>query len=82
MKHIGSIGNSLRAMSLVLAIALAGLCPAQAQSSSNNNLTPPHYLVVDLGTLGGSFSLAYSINDKGQISGTSTLTGDTAQHAF
>lgn len=79
MKYVESIGYWLRALSVALAIACGGLLPAQAQTFSP---TPPRYLVVDLGTLGGSFSLAYSINDKGQISGTSTLAGDTAQHAF
>jgi probable HAF family extracellular repeat protein len=38
--------------------------------------------VKDLGTLGGSFSLAYGIDDKGQISGFSTLSGDQVVHAF
>lgn len=42
----------------------------------------PHYTVKDLGTLGGSFSLAYGIDDRGQISGFSTLSGDQAEHAF
>src|SRR5271166_1945444 len=43
---------------------------------------PPHYAVVDLGTLGGTFSLAYGINDRGQIDGFSTIPGDSATHAF
>ena len=43
---------------------------------------PAHYTIIDLGTLGGSFSLAYGINDNGQIDGFSTLPGDTVQHSF
>jgi len=35
----------------------------------------------DLGTLGGSGSIATSINDIGQIVGMSYLAGDTVQHA-
>ncbi len=43
---------------------------------------PPHYAVVDLGTLGGTFGLAFGINDKGQVDGVANLPGDNAQHAF
>src|SRR5215469_1716556 len=40
------------------------------------------YYVIDLGTLGGSASASLSINDRGQVVGGSTTTGDTALHAF
>jgi len=43
---------------------------------------PPRYAVVDLGTLGGTFGLAFGINDKGQAGGFANLSGDKAQHAF
>ena len=41
-----------------------------------------HYTVKDLGTLGGTFSFAGGINNRGDIEGFSTLPGDTAVHAF
>lgn len=83
MKHIGSFENSFRAVCVALAFALlVGTCPAQGQSSGPNTPTPPRFRIIDLGTLGGTFSLAYSINDRGQISGTSTLAGDAVQHSF
>jgi probable HAF family extracellular repeat protein len=40
------------------------------------------YTVTDLGTLGGTFSVALTINNQGSIDGYSTLPGDTAVHAF
>jgi probable HAF family extracellular repeat protein len=47
-------------------------------------LTAQHtrYTVTDLGTLGGTFSLAGGLNNKGLVEGFSTLAGDTAVHAF
>jgi len=47
-------------------------------------LTAQHtvYTVTDLGTLGGTFSLAGGINNSGSVEGYSTLPGDTALHAF
>jgi len=38
--------------------------------------------VVDLGTLGGTNSIAYGINASGQVVGQADLAGDTMTHAF
>ena len=40
------------------------------------------YSVTDLGTLGGIFSQAFTINNNGSVVGFATLPGDTAAHAF
>jgi probable HAF family extracellular repeat protein len=42
----------------------------------------PQYVVYDLGTLGAGNSEAFSINDSGQITGSSNHTGGPDRHAF
>lgn len=59
-------------LGLALVVSAAPVWAQQAQ----------HYYVTDLGTLGGSFSLAYAINNKGQVDGFSTLPGDAVVHSF
>jgi probable HAF family extracellular repeat protein len=60
-------------------LALSTPCLAQ---KPNHKL--PHYTVVDLGTLGGTFSGAEddAPNQSGQVDGYSTLLGDNVTHAF
>jgi probable HAF family extracellular repeat protein len=43
---------------------------------------PTRYTIIDLGTLGGTFSQAFGINNKGSVVGLATLPGDTTAHAF
>ena len=38
--------------------------------------------MVDLGSLGGVFATSSGLNDRGQVVGFSTLTGDLTNHAF
>jgi probable HAF family extracellular repeat protein len=67
--------SRIKRLSLVL-VVFAG--PALAQQKS----APPRYTITPLGTLGGSFSLAYGINNNGEIDGFSTLPGDAVVHSF
>jgi probable HAF family extracellular repeat protein len=53
----------------------SGSGPSHAFIYTNGTLT-------DLGTLGGSSSNAYSLNDSGQVAGTSAVSGDFPSHAF
>jgi probable HAF family extracellular repeat protein len=85
MKSNKSVFNTLQSSALGLALLLppAGAIWAQTGSdNAQNNAPVAHYTVIDLGTLGGSFSLAYGINDDVQIDGFSTLPGDAVQHSF
>ena len=67
---------SISTVSLLVAlVAPAGLA-AQEQ-----NPVPVHYTVTDLGTLGGTFSLAYGINHVDVVDGVATVA-DGNQHAF
>jgi probable HAF family extracellular repeat protein len=38
--------------------------------------------VIDLGTLGGTYSVAYTLNEAGQVIGDSTTEGDRETHGF
>jgi probable HAF family extracellular repeat protein len=71
------------ALSLLTALAMPARVLAQAEKAQP--AAPPHYKVIDLGTLGGAYSYAYGINNHGVASGgaaTSTQTGGTFQTAF
>jgi probable HAF family extracellular repeat protein len=38
--------------------------------------------MIDLGTLGGSFSVATAVNNRGEVVGYSAVPGDASYHAF
>ncbi len=65
------------AITLLAVLALPTPCLAQEHKHKL-----PYYTVVDLGTLGGTFSLAGGMNNRGAVVGESTLSGDTALHGF
>ena len=56
---------------------------AIAQEQGPKQSGPPvRYTLTDLGTLGGTFSQAFGMNDKGWVVGFSTTEGDVGLHAF
>jgi probable HAF family extracellular repeat protein len=69
------------AATTLFAAALGVRLAAQEQPQEKDKLS--RYRVTDLGTLGGSFSVATDINNKGFVAGTSSaLSNIFALHAF
>ena len=66
----------LTAMTLFAALAAPVRLAAQGQRQDS-----PRYTVTDLGTLGGSYSLAGGLSNSGWVEGYSAVPGDTAEHA-
>jgi probable HAF family extracellular repeat protein len=66
---------------IMLVITLTGFATrVEAQTVS---WPPPHYAVINLGTLGGSGSNGYGgVTNNGWVSGDSFLSGDATEHAF
>jgi len=74
------IAISISAAGLLAALVAPVCLPAQEQSGTREQ-KPAHYRVIDLGTLGGTSSLGFGINNAGLVDGVSTVS-DGNQHAF
>jgi probable HAF family extracellular repeat protein len=66
---------------VVIACIFASVLTVAASAAATAS-HPRSYSITDLGTLGGSFSAASAINNRGQIVGSSSLSVDTVFHAF
>jgi probable HAF family extracellular repeat protein len=53
-----------------------------SSSVPNGGGVTHRFFITDLGTLGGTESFAYAINDLGQVVGLSSTAGDVAEHSF
>ena len=67
----------IRRSSLSLLAALLMSAATVAQTPS-----PSKYTILDLGTLGGTYSHGLAINTAGQVTGNASLPGDSSIHAF
>ena len=82
---LGSAGGSAPEANLAVPLAstTVGQFAASTQISLNSgDLGSLRYFLTDLGTLGGTQSFAYAVNDLGQVVGSSWIAGDTASHSF
>jgi probable HAF family extracellular repeat protein len=68
-----------RTLTCITTITLFAALAVPVQLAAQKQI---HYAVTDLGTLGGTFSQAFGVNNKGSVVGYATLNGDTALHAF
>ena len=69
----------LTAITFFAAVSLSIRLAAQAQPEHHPNQA--HYLVKDLGTLGGTGGVAEGISDRRWVVGSASLAGDQSGHA-
>jgi len=72
--------NSTIRTAAIATILFAALGPAQ-QLGAQERASPSRYRVIDLGTLGGTFSVGNTINNLGWVMGGSNEAGDVVQLA-
>lgn len=74
--------DTLLYLMIITLLSITSL-PASAQEQGTKQSGPPlRYTLTDLGTLGGTFSQAFGVNDKGWVVGFATTEGDISVHAF
>jgi uncharacterized repeat protein (TIGR01451 family) len=74
--------SKLRMMSALLNILLMLTLLIGSAAFPTNVLATAPYTLTDLSTLGGNSSLAYAINEVGQVIGYSNIAGSQQQRAF
>ena len=71
----------MRFRSLVISLGMLGLLVAPAGLSAQEDSRSPRYTVIELGTLGGTYSQAFYVNNLGVASGEASLA-DGNWHAI
>ncbi len=71
----------MRFRSLVISLGMLGLLVAPAGLAAQEELHSPRYTVIELGTLGGTYSQAFYVNNQGVASGEASLA-DGNWHAI
>ena len=70
----------MAAMTLFAALAMPlGLAAQEQQQQQAEKFD--RYTVIDLGTLGGTYSQGFGVNNRGWVNGGATLQGDAVVHA-
>jgi probable HAF family extracellular repeat protein len=73
----------LKVSMCVTAITILAVLALPARSLGQKpNTKLPHYTVIDLGTLGGTYSEVDGISDSGWVLGDASLPGDIYENAF
>ena len=67
---------------VLLVVGILALAGAAVASSGGATQAQPHWVITDLGTLGGGMSKALAINDRGQIVGYSYARGPMDERPF
>jgi probable HAF family extracellular repeat protein len=75
-------GSNLEAMLMRKPFAIAGPLVSLDDARRASRESKRRYFITDLGSLGGSESFAYAINNRAQVVGSSRIAGDTRTHAF
>lgn len=72
---------SARRTALSVVPRIVAVVAALAASAADTQAATP-YVAMDLGTLGGTGSSTYALNNEGQVVGSSRISGDAEERAF
>lgn len=76
-QHIGILGRMFKVFMVTALLVLALSTVVMAGQPERL-----YYTITDLGTLGGTYSWGWGINNFGEVTGESTIAGDVITHAF
>jgi len=74
--------DMLLCLMTITLLSITNLAAFAQEQSAKQSGPSRRYTLTDLATLGGTFSQAFGLNDKGWVVGFSTTAGDIGFHAF